>query len=134
MKVVLRTDVEQLGKKGDLLEVAPGYARNYLVPRGLAMVASKGAEKQAGAMRRTRDARDTHRPPPSCWRVVSRRSSASVRAVARRGHTGGRDSWARDVHSPVDERPPLSPGNSHRFPGLSTSNPQGRGVTMRWGA
>ncbi|MGZ4674896.1 MAG: 50S ribosomal protein L9, partial [Acidimicrobiia bacterium] len=51
MKIVLRQDVEQLGKKGDLLEVAPGYARNYLVPRGLAMVASKGSEKQAAAMR-----------------------------------------------------------------------------------
>ncbi len=59
MKIVLRTDVEQLGKKGDLLEVAPGYARNYLVPRGLAIVASRGAEKQAAAMRRNRDVRDS---------------------------------------------------------------------------
>ena len=50
MKIVLREDVEQLGKKGDLLEVAPGYARNYLVPRGLAIVASRGTEKQAAAM------------------------------------------------------------------------------------
>ena len=58
MKIVLRDDVEQLGKKGDLLEVAPGYARNYLVPRGLAIVASKGAEKQAAAMRRNREVRD----------------------------------------------------------------------------
>ncbi len=58
MKIVLRTDVEQLGKKGDLLEVAPGYARNYLVPRGLAIVAGKGVEKQAAAMRRNRDVRD----------------------------------------------------------------------------
>ena len=35
MKIVLRADVDTLGKKGDLLEVADGYARNYLVPRGL---------------------------------------------------------------------------------------------------
>ena len=34
MKVVLREDVDKLGRKGDLLEVADGYARNYLVPRG----------------------------------------------------------------------------------------------------
>ncbi len=37
MKVVLREDVENLGRKGDLLEVAEGFARNFLVPRGLAM-------------------------------------------------------------------------------------------------
>jgi large subunit ribosomal protein L9 len=58
MKIVLREDVDTLGKKGDLLEVADGYARNYLVPRGLALRASAGAQKQADAMRRNRDARD----------------------------------------------------------------------------
>ncbi len=47
MKVVLREDVEKLGRKGDLLEVADGYARNYLVPRGLAIVATKGVVNQA---------------------------------------------------------------------------------------
>ena len=50
MKVVLREDVESLGKKGDLLEVADGYARNYLVPRGLAMKATKGVVAQAESM------------------------------------------------------------------------------------
>ena len=58
MKVVLRADVENLGKKGDLCTVADGYARNYLVPRGLAMQATKGVVAQAEAMRRNRDARD----------------------------------------------------------------------------
>ena len=42
MRVVLRDDVESLGKKGDLVDVADGYARNYLVPRGLAMKATRG--------------------------------------------------------------------------------------------
>ncbi|HYH49220.1 MAG TPA: bL9 family ribosomal protein, partial [Acidimicrobiia bacterium] len=37
MKIVLRADVQNLGNKGDLVEVAPGYARNYLVPKGLAI-------------------------------------------------------------------------------------------------
>ena len=37
MKIVLRDDVENLGRKGDVVDVADGYARNYLVPRGLAM-------------------------------------------------------------------------------------------------
>ena len=62
MKVVLREDVETLGKKGDLLEVADGYARNYLVPRGLAMRATKGVVAQSESMRRSREVKETARP------------------------------------------------------------------------
>jgi large subunit ribosomal protein L9 len=58
MQVILRTDVADLGKRGDILDVADGYARNYLVPRGLAMKASPGAATQAASMRRARDQRD----------------------------------------------------------------------------
>ena len=58
MQVILRTDVADLGKRGDILDVADGYARNYLVPRGLAMKASAGAASQAASMRRARDQRD----------------------------------------------------------------------------
>ncbi|MFA5882708.1 MAG: 50S ribosomal protein L9 [Acidimicrobiia bacterium] len=58
MKVVLRDDVENLGTKGDVVDVADGYARNYLVPRGLAMKATKGVVAQAEAMRRNRAARE----------------------------------------------------------------------------
>jgi large subunit ribosomal protein L9 len=58
MKVVLRTDLEQVGKKGDIVDVADGYARNYLVPKGLAFKATAGVEAQATAMRRGRDLRD----------------------------------------------------------------------------
>ena len=48
MRVVLREDVENLGRKGDLLEVADGYARNFLVPRGLAMKATAGVGQPGG--------------------------------------------------------------------------------------
>lgn len=58
MKIVLRADVEGLGKKGDILSVADGYARNFLIPKGRAMRASPGVEAQASAMRRSRDVRD----------------------------------------------------------------------------
>jgi large subunit ribosomal protein L9 len=58
MRLLLRSDVQGVGKKGDLVDVADGYARNFLVPRGLAMKASKGAEAQAASMRRSRDVRD----------------------------------------------------------------------------
>ena len=58
MKIVLREDVETLGHKGDLVDVADGYARNFLVPRGLAMKATRGGIAQAEAMRRNRSARE----------------------------------------------------------------------------
>jgi large subunit ribosomal protein L9 len=58
VKVILRADVRELGKRGDICEVADGYARNYLLPRGLAIKATDGAVAQAGAMRRARDLRD----------------------------------------------------------------------------
>ncbi len=58
MRVILRTDVNLVGKKGDIVDVSAGYGRNFLLPRGLALVASKGAEAQAGSMRRSRDVKD----------------------------------------------------------------------------
>jgi large subunit ribosomal protein L9 len=58
MKLLLRSDVKGVGKKGDLVDVADGYARNYLVPKGFAIKASAGVEAQAASMRRSRDLRD----------------------------------------------------------------------------
>lgn len=58
MKVILRSDVDGVGKRGDVLDVADGYGRNFLLPRGLAMKATAGASQQAAAMRRARDVRD----------------------------------------------------------------------------
>jgi len=58
VKVILRADVDGIGKKGDIVDVADGHGRNFLIPRGLAMLSSKGAESQATAMRRSRDLRD----------------------------------------------------------------------------
>jgi large subunit ribosomal protein L9 len=54
VKVVLRADVDGVGKKGDVRDVADGFARNYLLPKGIALVATPGVEAQAEAMRRAR--------------------------------------------------------------------------------
>ena len=58
MKLILRSDVDGVGKKGDLVDVADGYARNFLVPKGFAIKATRGIEAQALAMRRSRDVKD----------------------------------------------------------------------------
>jgi large subunit ribosomal protein L9 len=46
LPVVLNSTVNKLGKRGELVEVAPGYARNYLIPQGLAAIATPGAIRQ----------------------------------------------------------------------------------------
>lgn len=57
MKVILRQDVSNLGKKGDIKEVSEGYARNYLIPRGLAVKASRGHIKELNNLKRAETSR-----------------------------------------------------------------------------
>lgn len=58
MKVILRADIQGVGRRGDIVNVSDGHGRNYLLPKGLAIVASEGAVNQATAMRRARDLRE----------------------------------------------------------------------------
>ena len=58
MEVILRNDVSGLGKRGDIVDVADGHARNFLFPKGHAMKATDGAVSQAARMRRARDLKD----------------------------------------------------------------------------
>lgn len=58
MKLILTAAVENLGVAGDIVEVKDGYGRNYLLPRGLAIVASRGAEKQIEGIKRAQQARE----------------------------------------------------------------------------
>ena len=55
MKLILTADVDNLGSVGDSVEVKDGFGRNFLLPRGLAIVASRGAQKQADDIRRARE-------------------------------------------------------------------------------
>jgi large subunit ribosomal protein L9 len=58
MKVLLRKDVEGVGRRGDIVDVKGGFARNFLLPSGSALRASEGVSGQATAMRRSRDLHD----------------------------------------------------------------------------
>jgi large subunit ribosomal protein L9 len=58
MKLILTREVAGLGLAGDIVEVADGYGRNFLVPRGAAITWTKGAEKQIAQIKRSRDARE----------------------------------------------------------------------------
>jgi large subunit ribosomal protein L9 len=57
MKIILQKPVDKLGNPGDIAEVADGYARNYLIPRGMALRAEKGAIKHAENLRRVHASR-----------------------------------------------------------------------------
>jgi large subunit ribosomal protein L9 len=57
MKLILTADVDNLGAPGDTVEVKDGYGRNYLLPRRLAIVATRGAEKQVEGIRRAQELR-----------------------------------------------------------------------------
>jgi large subunit ribosomal protein L9 len=58
MRVLLRSDVTGVGKRGDIIDVSKGFARNHLLRAGMAVEATDGIEAQAQAMRRSRDLRD----------------------------------------------------------------------------
>ncbi len=87
MKVILRADVERVGKKGEVIDVADGFARNYLVPKGLALRASAGAQSQAAGMRRARMVKDT-REREAAELVARKLVPAVIRIPARAGREG----------------------------------------------
>jgi large subunit ribosomal protein L9 len=87
MKVILAADVEKLGHKGDVVTVADGYGRNYLVPKGLAMAASKGALKQAEQMRRAREEDDKKAKEAAAAKVATL-GATPVYISARAGEEG----------------------------------------------
>jgi large subunit ribosomal protein L9 len=87
MKVILSDDVEKLGHKGDVVTVADGYARNFLIPKGFAILASKGALKQAELMQRARAERAEKEKEEAAGRVATLAASP-VYISARAGEEG----------------------------------------------
>lgn len=84
----MRADVDKVGNRGDIVEVADGYGRNYLLPKGLAIVATNGVTAQANAMRRARDLRDARDRESA--EVVARTLVPLVIRIPARSGAGGR--------------------------------------------
>jgi len=87
MNVILRSDVKGLGKRGDVVSVTDGHARNFLLPKGLAIGASEGAVAQAAAMRKARDNKE-RASREAAQEVASRLGSATVSVSAKAGNEG----------------------------------------------
>jgi large subunit ribosomal protein L9 len=87
MKLILTNDVTGLGAPGDVVEVAGGYGRNYLVPRGLAMRWTRGAEKQIELIKRSRAARDV-RGLDDAKETAKRLAALTVQLRVRAGAQG----------------------------------------------
>jgi large subunit ribosomal protein L9 len=89
VKIILTADVPQLGGPGDLVQVKDGYARNYLLPRRLAIVATKGAEKQVATIRRAQQARQI-RDLDHAREIASSLSGLAAVSVAKAGRSAGK--------------------------------------------
>ncbi|HEX6106378.1 MAG TPA: 50S ribosomal protein L9, partial [Gemmatimonadales bacterium] len=76
IEVILREDVKSLGRAGELVRVKPGYARNYLLPHGLAYEATEGNKKRIAGEARARTARD------QAERVQAEQTAAALGAVS----------------------------------------------------
>ncbi len=87
MKVLLRSDVVGVGRRGDIVEVKSGYARNFLLPTGAGLAASESMEAQAASMRKSRDVRDAKsREAAEVQRALI--EQATITVAARAGTNG----------------------------------------------
>ncbi len=105
MKVILKSEVDSLGLPGDVVDVADGYGRNFLIPRGLAIPATRGAMKEAEALLRSRkaaEARTLGSAEAARAALESRNLRISVRVDDRGGLYGSVS--ASDIHRVLRER------------------------------
>jgi large subunit ribosomal protein L9 len=87
MKVILLKDVDNLGRVGDVKDVAPGYARNYLLPRGLVVPATAGQMKRLEILRRQRE-KDDARRLTEAQSLAARLGELELNIAARVGEQG----------------------------------------------
>ena len=87
MKVILHRPVEKLGVPGQIVDVADGYARNYLIPRGLAAPASKGEARHSARLKQAHEKR-VHQALSEARATADRLAAANLRIPARAGEDG----------------------------------------------
>ena len=135
MKLILTQEVGGLGTPGDVVDVAAGYGRNYLLPRGFAMPWTRGAEKQVDLIKRARSAREI-RTLEDAQAVAAQLERLTVR-MRRRAGTNGRlfgsvgpadiAAAVRDAGGPeLDRRKiivpdPIKSAGTHQRPGAAAS-------------
>jgi large subunit ribosomal protein L9 len=101
MKVILQKEVDKLGAPGDVVEVAAGYARNFLIPKGLAASASKGAVKHSERLREAHQKRQ-RATLEAAQAIAERLNSTPLRIPAKAGEDG-RLFGSITVHHVADE-------------------------------
>ena len=87
MRVILQKPVDKLGVPGDIVEVADGYARNYLMPRGMAVKATKGGEKHVNSLKRAHSVR-VNQAKGESEQVASRLIATPITIPAHAGEEG----------------------------------------------
>jgi large subunit ribosomal protein L9 len=87
MKVILQKPVDKLGVPGDVVDVADGYARNYLMPRGLAVRASKGGVKHVESLKRAHTTK-VSQAQAEAQEVADRLTASPIQVRARVGEEG----------------------------------------------
>ncbi|MBG0814392.1 50S ribosomal protein L9 [Planomonospora sp. ID82291] len=87
MKLILTSEVTGLGTPGDIVEVKNGYGRNYLLPRGFAILWTRGGEKQIASIKKARDAREI-RDLGTAQEVAGRLKSLKVTLKTKAGASG----------------------------------------------
>lgn len=105
MKVILKQEVDNLGLAGDVVDVANGYGRNYLLPRGMAIRATRGAMKEAEALTRSRKAveAETRGSAEAAKDAIEARVLQITARVDERGHLYG-SVGVNDIHRVLRER------------------------------
>jgi large subunit ribosomal protein L9 len=87
MKIVLQKEVEKLGVPGDVVQVADGYARNYLIPKGFAAPATKGTAKNSERLRRAHDQK-VQKAVLEAREVATKITAAPLKVTAKAGEEG----------------------------------------------
>ncbi|NBY45586.1 MAG: 50S ribosomal protein L9 [Acidimicrobiia bacterium] len=87
MKVLLRSDIKGIGRRGDIVNVSSGHARNFLLPNDLAIVANAGTIAQAEVMRKSRE-QQIAADRESARLVATSLSTTVIKIAAKAGNEG----------------------------------------------